>query len=110
MIETGRALEALDDILAVEGIDGVFMGPSDLSLTLSAGKSIAPTEKSLDEPIARIAERARAVGKIAGAFAVNTERAAFFRDVGYRLIALGTDQIYLATGIAAMLAPLAREA
>lgn len=106
MIETGRALEALDAILAVDGIDGVFMGPSDLSLTLSAGTSIAPTDKALDQPIARIAERARAAGKIAGAFAVNSERAAFFRDLGYRLIAVGTDQLYLSTGIAAMLAPL----
>ena len=106
MIETGRALDALDDILSVDGIDGAFMGPSDLSVTLSDGKSIAATADWLDAPIRRIAERANAHGKVAAAFAVNAERAAFFRDAGYRLVAVGTDQIYLQTGIAAMLAPL----
>jgi 4-hydroxy-2-oxoheptanedioate aldolase len=107
MVETARALDALDDILAVEGIDGVFLGPSDLSVTLSDGREIAPTAGWLDEPIRRIADRANAAGKIAGAFAVNPVRARFFRDCGYRLIALGGDQVYLADGIKAMLAAMA---
>ena len=38
MIETRAALEALDDILGVEGVDGVFIGPSDLSIALSDGR------------------------------------------------------------------------
>lgn len=103
MIETAQGLDALDDILAVDGMDGVFMGPSDLSLTLSGGKTISPTDPSLDAPIRRIAERAGAAGKFAGAFAVNAARARFFRDAGYRFITLGSDQIYLAAGIEQML-------
>ena len=99
MIETVPALEAIDDILAVEGIDGVFMGPSDLSVTLSNGKSIAPADPSLDAPIRRIAERAKAAGKLSGAFGVTGARVRYFREIGYNLIALGTDQIYLAAGI-----------
>ena len=35
MIETRAALDALDDILEVDGIDGVFIGPSDLSIALN---------------------------------------------------------------------------
>ena len=97
-------MEVLDDILAVEGLDGVFIGPSDLSVTLSNGEKIAPTEAWLDEPIRDIANRAKAAGKIAGAFAINPARARFFRDVGYTLIALGGDQVYLAEGIKGMLA------
>ena len=42
MIETRAALEALDDILAVDGVDGVFIGPSDLSIALSEGHRPEP--------------------------------------------------------------------
>jgi 4-hydroxy-2-oxoheptanedioate aldolase len=104
MIETVRALDVLDDILAVDGIDGVFLGPSDLSVTFSGGERVAPTDAFIDAPVRRIAERANAAGKIAGAFAVNGERVRVYRGIGYRLIALASEQAYLARGISAMLA------
>jgi 4-hydroxy-2-oxoheptanedioate aldolase len=106
MIETDRALGALDDILAVKGLDGVFVGPSDLSVSFSDGKQIAPFDPSLDDAIRRIADLANAAGKIAGAFAANADRARTFRDWGFRLIAVGTDQAYLANGAKAMLAAI----
>ncbi|SDB45023.1 4-hydroxy-2-oxoheptanedioate aldolase [Bauldia litoralis] len=103
MVETKQALDLLDEILAVEGIDGVFMGPSDLSLTLSGGKEVAPAADWMDEPIRRIAARARAHGKIACAFGADPVRARYFTDVGYHFVALGPDAIYLASGIRTML-------
>jgi len=103
MIETAEALDNLDDILAVDGIDGVFVGPSDLSVSLSGGASISPLDAALDDTIADIAARARAVGKITSAFAATPERAKTFRGMGYQLVAIGSDQIYLANGIKAML-------
>jgi 4-hydroxy-2-oxoheptanedioate aldolase len=106
MIETARAFDALDDILAVDGLDGVFLGPSDLSVTLSGGERVAPADAFIDAPVRRIAERANAAGKIAGAFAVNGERVRFYREIGYRLIALASEQAYLARGISAMLAEI----
>jgi len=106
MIETKRALEALDEILGVEGLDGVFVGPSDLSVTLTDGARIAPVDPSLDAPIRLIADRAYAAGKIPGIYAANPERARLFRDFGYRLIALGSDHTYLANGAKAMLAAM----
>ncbi|MEX0852307.1 MAG: aldolase/citrate lyase family protein [Bauldia sp.] len=103
MVETKRALSALDDILAVDGIDGIFVGPSDLSVTLTDGGAIAPGDPAIDAPIRLIGERTLKVGKIAGAFAWGGARLRFFRDIGYRFIALGTDQAYLTAGIEAML-------
>ena len=47
MIETRAALDALDDILAVEGVDGVFIGPSDLSIALSDGRRAEPRGEAL---------------------------------------------------------------
>jgi 4-hydroxy-2-oxoheptanedioate aldolase len=103
MVETKQALAVVDDILAIDGIDGIFVGPSDLSVTLSDGKEIAPTADWLDEPVGRIAERAKAAGKVACAFAHNAARARHFIDLGYRFIVLGPDQIYLALGVKALL-------
>ena len=104
MVETARALAVVDEILAVEGLDGVFMGPSDLSVTLSGGKEIAATADWLDAPIRTLAARAAAAGKVSGAFAVNAARGRFFIDCGYRFVCLGADQTYLAEGARAMLA------
>lgn len=104
MIETRQALAALDDILAVEGIDGVFVGPSDLSVTLSDGARIAPLDPDLDAPLRKIAERALAVGKIPGIYAVTGERGRHFRGLGFRLIAMGSDVNYLAAGAKGVLA------
>lgn len=106
MIETRTALTALDDILDVDGLDGVFVGPSDLSVTLSDGKKIGPLDRDLDEPIKHIVDRATAHGKIAGIYAVNPDRANLFRSFGFRFIALGSDQIFVTNGAKAMLAGL----
>lgn len=106
MIETEGALAVLDDILGVAGVDGVFIGPSDLSVTLSDGARIAPDADDLDPVIRRICEAAEKAGKIAGAFTANSRRAKICRDLGCRFIALGSDYAYIAGGAAAMLAPL----
>jgi 4-hydroxy-2-oxoheptanedioate aldolase len=103
MIETRRALDAVDSILAVDGIDGVFVGPYDLSVSLSAGRRLAPGDPLVDAAIGRVAERAAAVGKIAGIYAPTPQRARAFRDIGYRFIALGADHTYLALGAAELL-------
>jgi 4-hydroxy-2-oxoheptanedioate aldolase len=103
MIETVRALETLDAILAVDGIDGVFVGPFDLSVSLSAGRNVAPGDAFVDAPIKHIAARANAVGKVAGIYSPTPERARTFRDFGYRFIAVAGDQGYLTYGAAEML-------
>jgi 4-hydroxy-2-oxoheptanedioate aldolase len=103
MIETRQALDALDDILALDGIDGIFVGPSDLSVTLTGGQKIAPGDPVVDGPMKMIAEKTVKAGKVAGAFAWGGGRAQAFKDIGYRLIAIGTDQAYLAQGIKSML-------
>jgi len=104
MIETRTAFEALDDILAVDGIDGVFVGPSDLSVTLTGGQRVAPDDVIVEAPIREIARRTKAADKLAGAFAGNGSRVRFYREAGYQLIALASDQAYLARGINEMLA------
>ena len=68
MIETREALEALDNILGVAGIDGVFIGPADLSIALSNGARWEPRGPAVLEAARRVVASASAHGKYAGMF------------------------------------------
>ncbi len=91
MIETRAALEALDDILAVEGVDGVFVGPSDLSIALSGGVSVKPRGPALMTEARRVPERARAHGKYAAMFCFDGADACAMLALGYRLCTIASD-------------------
>jgi 4-hydroxy-2-oxoheptanedioate aldolase len=103
MIETRAAQAALDDILAVEGIDGVFVGPSDFSIALSDGARWDTNNPEMMDAAARVAETARRAGKIPCTLAITGDSAKRFRDIGFRLIALGGDFGYLTAGATALL-------
>lgn len=68
MIETAAGLAALDSILAVDGLDGVFVGPNDLGLALGAGPAGEPTDERVKAAITHCAVTARKAGKHAGIF------------------------------------------
>ena len=95
MIETGAALDALDDILAVPGIDGVFVGPSDLSIALSAGAAIDPFSASVDAALDRIAAGTTAAGKVAGLFCFSGPQAHAMVQRGFGLVTIATDLMLL---------------
>lgn len=103
MIETREALGRIDEILAVDGIDGIFIGPFDLSITLSAGAGIAPDGGEVNAAIDHARARAGAAGKHAGIYAASGERAADYARRGYELIAIGSDVAFLRAGAGAML-------
>jgi 2-keto-3-deoxy-L-rhamnonate aldolase RhmA len=103
-IEHRDGIEALDEILAVEGVDAAFIGPMDLSG--SYGKT-----GQLDDPeVVMALERFRAVcrekGVASGMHVVNTSAANIrkAREQGYSMIALGVDVTYLAEAAGAALA------
>ncbi|MEL6436880.1 MAG: aldolase/citrate lyase family protein, partial [Pseudomonadota bacterium] len=104
MIETRQALAVLDDIIAVDGIDGVFVGPADFSIAWTGGEVMNPRLEDMMEPIAKIATTARAVGKHAGIFAVNPADVPRFVEMGYRFIAVGFDTGVVAAGAKQILA------
>ena len=92
MIETRAALDALDDILAVEGVDGVFVGPSDLSIALSGGVSVEPRGAALMTEARRVVERAKAHGKYAAMFCFDGADARAMLALGYRVCTIASDQ------------------
>jgi len=95
MIETREALEALDDILGTPGIDGVFVGPSDLSIALNRGAVVDPHGADVEAALSRIAERAHAHGKFAGLFCLDGARAKAALARGFGLCSVSTDLILL---------------
>lgn len=104
MIETREALGNLDAILAVKGIDGVYVGPSDLGLSLGYEPTLEPTAPEVLEAIASIGSRAKSAGRIAG---VHTGSPAMIRHMlaqGYDFASLLTDVRLFASAVAAQLA------
>ncbi|WP_075701778.1 HpcH/HpaI aldolase family protein [Pseudovibrio brasiliensis] len=91
MIETPEAYEALEDILAVDELDGVFVGPADLSLTVSGGQRVEPVADASLVMQKDIAEKTRAAGKIAGIYCVSKGHLQHSKAVGYQFMTFGTD-------------------
>ena len=99
-VETREALDNLEAIASVDGIDGVFIGPADLSASLGyPGQATHPeVEATIDKALATI----RACGKAPGILAVNPERAQACLDAGALFVAVGMDMMLLRQGADAL--------
>lgn len=98
MIETASGLAALDDILAVEGLDGIYVGPGDLSLALGATPSMRPSDAAVVDAIARCLAKARAAGRFAAIHTDGPDTAAMRFAQGFGLCTLSSDARLLADG------------
>jgi 4-hydroxy-2-oxoheptanedioate aldolase len=100
MIETGEALENVADIVAVPGVDGVLVGPNDLSISRTGeGPATGVLSEELEVAIAEIGVRARAHGRAAMMPAVDVTEAKRWEAVGFRLILLPSDVVLIETGL-----------
>ncbi|RFB77963.1 HpcH/HpaI aldolase family protein [Methylovirgula sp. 4M-Z18] len=103
MIETREAIAALDDILATPGIDGVFVGPSDLSIALSHGQKVDWAAPEVDQALDHVAARAKVHGKFCSAFTFNGVVAKNLASRGFSLLSIGTDALLMKQAAAAEL-------
>lgn len=103
MVETRAAFEALDDILAVPGIDGIFVGPSDFSIAWSNGAVVDSTLEEMMGTVAAIAERTREAGKYAAIYVIEPKIAGRVVGMGFRLLATGSEGQVMAYGSSALL-------
>lgn len=108
MIETREAIAALDGILGVAGVDGVFVGPSDLSIALNDGAALDPGGERTLSVAAEIARRARDAGKFAAIFCSNVDMVGKAEDMGFQFIAMGVDATILRAGAEAILRNIGR--
>ena len=88
-VETGEALAQIEAIASVDGVDGVFIGPADLSASL--GHIGNPGHPEVQAAIKGAVERLAAVGKPAGILTPSEADARRYIEWGYRFVAVGSD-------------------
>ena len=88
-VETREALKQIEAIASVDGIDGVFIGPNDLSASFGHIGNWGHTEvqAALEDAVKRL----RKIGKPAGILTPNEEEAKKFIEWGYTFVAVGAD-------------------
>ena len=91
MIETRAALEDVDAIAAVDGVDALFIGPFDLSLSLGITIDALLSDPGDDAPIPTIVRAAERHGRTVVAFAGEPARVPAFRAFGIDALAVTTD-------------------
>jgi 4-hydroxy-2-oxoheptanedioate aldolase len=101
MIETRTALQNFDAIIATPGIDGFFLGPSDLSIALSDGKTLDPLSKDVERELDNLIAATQRVKKIPGAYCHSAERATALAKRGVKFLAVSSDLAMLRAGAAA---------
>ncbi len=98
MIETAQALDNLDAILSVEGLDAVYIGPSDLSLALGCKPVFDDVDPKVAQAIEHVVVRARAHGVQAGVHNGRPDVALARIAKGFRFVTVGSDARILAAG------------
>ncbi|HEX4505793.1 MAG TPA: aldolase/citrate lyase family protein [Alphaproteobacteria bacterium] len=97
MIETRAGVERLDEILAVEGLDSIFVGPADLSLSQGWGHRFDAGRKEAMALVATIAEKTRARGRLPAIHVVDPATIPAMLEIGYQHIVVAND-LRLLTG------------
>ncbi len=88
-LETVQAVQRLEQIAAVDGVDALFVGPGDLSASL--GHPGQFTHPSVMDLLAQAAQRCKALGKPVGTIGDSPEVAAQYRAAGFDFVAIGSD-------------------
>lgn len=91
MIESARAVDNLDQILSVDGIDAVFIGPVDLAITYGMAPAAEPVPGVHADSMERVRRAARDVGLGVGFPCATGEYAAKMAVAGYTLLPIGAD-------------------
>jgi 4-hydroxy-2-oxoheptanedioate aldolase len=95
MIETRAGVEAADEILAVPGVDAVYVGPNDLAISLGLQPSADPREAEHVAAIEKILGAAQRHGVTPGIHCGSAETAERWRDAGFRMLNVNSDAVFL---------------
>jgi 2-keto-3-deoxy-L-rhamnonate aldolase RhmA len=102
--EHAEAVENIEQIVQVEGIDAVLLGPYDLAASL--GKMGQVDDPEVTGAIDRITAACQAAGIPLGIFGVSADAIRPYMEKGYNLVVAGTDTIFLASAAGRMLSEL----
>ena len=91
-IEEPEGVEAIDDIAAVDGIDGLFAGPADLAVCLGLSDTSAP---EVMDAMARVADAATRHGRTAMTFVADADQVPALKKLGMRMFFIGSDHAFM---------------
>jgi 4-hydroxy-2-oxoheptanedioate aldolase len=103
-IETPEAVANSEEIAAIDGVDVLFVGPTDLSYNMGIRDQL--DHPRFIEALVKVSEAAKKHGKAAGILVHNAALVAKCRDLGYTFVALGSDGGSVRAGLVANLASL----
>ena len=103
MIETKESLEKLDEIMSTPGLDGIYIGPADLSLAIGEAPGFdRPAESKAYSEILRILEHAKKNNVFSGIHNGSPEYALKMIDKGFNFVTIGADQRAMSSGAKAI--------
>jgi 4-hydroxy-2-oxoheptanedioate aldolase len=95
MIETRTGFDNIDEILAVDGLDGIYLGPNDTCLAYGLPPSAEPSDPQISKVLLDACASAKSAGKFAGIFCSGADAAIKRRDQGFNLVTPGNDAGHL---------------
>jgi 4-hydroxy-2-oxoheptanedioate aldolase len=110
MVETRRGVEALDEILAVPGLSGIYIGPADLSLSHGFPPGFDRQEPEMLAVIYSILEKCRARGVRCCLHCGTAEYAADMAKKGFSLLTVSSDARFVELGAASAVATFRQKA
>ena len=96
MIETAEALKNLDEILSTPGVDGAYVGPSDLSMSLGCKPRLDQTDPPVVEAQQKIVAACKRHGVVAGIHNATSGYALKMIEAGYQFVVLASDSRFIA--------------
>ena len=91
MVESAAALAAVDEIAATPGLDGIYVGPNDLALSLGDTPGLSVLPDAVEAALARVLASAHAAGVLAGVFCADPAVARRLASLGWDLVTPGND-------------------
>ena len=95
MVETMAGVESVEQIIAVEGVGGILIGPSDLALAAGMPVAAQHGDPAYDDLVRSIVQPCRAAGKPIGIFTASPEHAHRFRALGVTFVTGPSDAVVL---------------
>ncbi|MBV9105458.1 MAG: 2,4-dihydroxyhept-2-ene-1,7-dioic acid aldolase [Verrucomicrobia bacterium] len=108
MIETRAGLGNLEEILSIEGLDAIYVGPSDLALALGCEPQLDPTEQEVVGAIEYILARAQKKKIVAGIHTGSTANAQKMIRLGFQFVTVSSDVRLLVTKASEVLEAMGR--
>tara|TARA_B100000700_G_C14957384_1_gene814654 strand:- start:608 stop:1372 length:765 start_codon:yes stop_codon:yes gene_type:complete len=107
MIETKEALQELDKIMKTPGLDGIYIGPADLSLAIGEKPGFdKPEGHPTHEQILNIIDHAKKNKLVAGIHNATPEYARKMIDIGFQIVTVGSDKIFMSEGAKSIITKL----